>query len=356
MSAILEEGIGFGGNDAQNPSPSPAKVIETKLNTKTPLTGDDILNAIKSVGSTDEDRAAQEEFARKHPYDTADAWFSRPKDPFTVNLSPPKYVTNLDPVLKELRPEMTTKPKIQEILDDANKNNPDYPAQKSKNFVETKKLLDTCREKMSNYPKYLSYEGSAVLCVMLSLKPDAATAHISNLPLVDQQTIRALVPEKVNKNLDNFTVKFDENKDFQLQFSYRTGPEVGDIDIIKLNMFNTVAHPRTSDIAQDGVNVVPVEDDGDVVKVGGKIFVDKRTIRTILGHPAKESSPKQNVDEEPFQKRQAVAGRNAYEIRADVLQMAIDWTRGEHVSSKYTRPEDVLQLAKQFYTFVENKR
>jgi len=173
------------------------------------------------------------------------------------------------------------------------------------------------------------------------------------LPVVDQVTIKSLVPEKVVKELDIFSVKFDETKDFVIKASYRVGPEIGDIEIITVNMFNSVAHPRSSDISNSG-GAIAVEDDGDVVKVGGKIVVDKRTIRTILGHPA--PAIKHDSEEEPLQKRQPITGRNAYEIRADVLQMAIDWSRGETVANNYTRPDDIIKLAKQFYTFVENKR
>jgi len=52
------------------------------------------------------------------------------------------------------------------------------------------------------------------------------------------------------------------------------------------------------------------------------------------------------------------AGKNAYEIRADVLKMAIDWSSLEDGSKRFVKPSDdeLLNLAKKFYTFVENRR
>ena len=51
-------------------------------------------------------------------------------------------------------------------------------------------------------------------------------------------------------------------------------------------------------------------------------------------------------------------GKNAYEIRADVLKMAIDWSSLEDGSKSFRKPseDEVLNLAKKFYAFVENKR
>jgi hypothetical protein len=52
------------------------------------------------------------------------------------------------------------------------------------------------------------------------------------------------------------------------------------------------------------------------------------------------------------------AGKNAYEIRADVLQMAIEWSKFNSTGNGFIKPSDdqLLTLAKKFYTFVENRR
>jgi hypothetical protein len=51
-------------------------------------------------------------------------------------------------------------------------------------------------------------------------------------------------------------------------------------------------------------------------------------------------------------------GKNAYEIRADVLQMAISWSSLEETNKPFVKASDdqLLNLAKKFYAFVENKR
>jgi len=52
-------------------------------------------------------------------------------------------------------------------------------------------------------------------------------------------------------------------------------------------------------------------------------------------------------------KKQKVAGRNAYEIRADVLEMALDWVKENKKSG--TDENDVIEVAEAFYKFVEHK-
>ena len=52
-------------------------------------------------------------------------------------------------------------------------------------------------------------------------------------------------------------------------------------------------------------------------------------------------------------KKQINSGKNAYEIRADMLELAYKWSSQ---GGKFTSPEDIIEIAKQFYRFVENKR
>ncbi len=54
----------------------------------------------------------------------------------------------------------------------------------------------------------------------------------------------------------------------------------------------------------------------------------------------------------------AKSGKNAYEIRSDVLQMAITWSSIEEPGKSYKKPSDdeLVSLAKKFYAFVENRR
>lgn len=52
--------------------------------------------------------------------------------------------------------------------------------------------------------------------------------------------------------------------------------------------------------------------------------------------------------------------KNAYEIRADVLSMALNWIKFKHDAYGYTQhnstEDDVLSIALKFYKFVENRR
>jgi len=362
MSAILEEGIGFGG---------PASIAE--------------------------DKEKQEKFAKDHPYDTAEANFPhKSEDPFRVDLSPPKYVTNLDVALKdasEIRnqsinnarvaleaafsekykamvsgsknivpqkstnlqqvEEGVTEAEIDEIVKELEGECCDNTEDKEevkvdKRHAETVQMIKTFREKVAKYPKHLSYEGSMVLCVMLALK-EIAHPSLNNLPMVDQELIRALVPQKFLGDLDYFTVTFDDEKDFSMKFVCRNESEP-----YLMTMFNSVAHPRPEDLKDRGAGVVPVEKDGDRISIGGKILMNKKGVKRLIGvEPLKRDAKRQESDEDAIPRRQAVAGRNAYEIRADVLQMAIDWsTRNDEKTSD----DDVVDLAKKFYQFVENKR
>jgi len=222
----------------------------------------------------------------------------------------------------------------------------------SKNVQEAKKLLTTFRKKMTEYPKHLSYEGSMVLCVLLAMKP-IACVNINNIPTVDQTLIRELLVLKSgiepSEFIGTFDVKFDNNKDFILIFNPPANK-----DII-LHLFNTVAHPRPIDLKES--NDVPVENDGEKIAVGGRIHLNKKNIQKLVGIEPREEKLN-DTDERQYTPPTKQIGRNAYEIRADVLQMAIDWAKTEDGHGQYTKPsdDDVIALAKKFYSFVENRR
>ena len=285
MSAILEEGIGFGGNNTQsNQAPVPNPPPKTSYNDVTPVLKD----------------------------------------------------------IREVRQQ-----KLEEAKTALENSFP--PAVKSKAIQETEKLISTFRQKMADYPKCMSYEGSMVLCVLLSMKKVAAVS-MRNIPSVDQALIRRLLPKEAE--VSSFDVKFDDNKDFILIFNPTTS------DHLTLTLFNTVAHPRPEDLV---VNAdVQVESQGDDIAVGGgKIKMNRKIIQRLFGHEtsAEKSDSRDEQDDSP-QRRPAATNRNAYEIRADVLQMAIDWARIEDSGGGYKKPSEdqLLQLARKFYSFVENRR
>lgn len=93
-----------------------------------------------------------------------------------------------------------------------------------------------------------------------------------------------------------------------------------------------------------------------VVTAIEKKEASKKMIETFTANLQKMAEEARHKEE----KKEAVAkaGKNAYEIRADVLQMAIDWARIEEPNVTYHKPSDdeLLALAKKFYAFVENRR
>jgi len=79
-----------------------------------------------------------------------------------------------------------------------------------------------------------------------------------------------------------------------------------------------------------------------------------------------------NLTSFPGQSQPQSVNKNAYEIRTDILAMALDWVRWQTEASleitnrrgnnKFLEPSQlpnsdmVLEIAKKFYSFVENRR
>jgi hypothetical protein len=175
-----------------------------------------------------------------------------------------------------------------------------------------------------------------------------------NLPSVDQELIKSIIPPKFVKELDYFEVEFDDDKDFNFKFNAEDGSHH------EMIMFNSVAHPRPEDIS-NGQGEIRVDENGEKLVIGDKISITKMRNRfqrlAGINPELKSKSPiaesnRKNIDEDYLPVRQPVAGRNAYEIRADVLQMAVDFMKKKELSNE----DEVLIVAKKFYSFVENKR
>lgn len=90
----------------------------------------------------------------------------------------------------------------------------------------------------------------------------------------------------------------------------------------------------------------------------------KARFSKIVNFPAKDVSPEVSkcvaADEKTFQSTDfKTVNKNAYEIRADVLGMALDWVRFKKESGSQPiiqSDDDVLSTAQKFYKFVENRR
>lgn len=223
----------------------------------------------------------------------------------------------------------------------------DSPA-KAKSIEESKKLLTSFKENLATYPKPLTYEGSVVFCVAISVS-EGTGISLQGLPQSDRELILSQLPPDAEVKLSKFeasiNIDFDEVRDFVLSYHVK-----GIKDPVKLKYFNTVIHPQKLPETN-----VPVEKEGGKVTVGTHLVLDQRRIAKLVGIAPHEKHKEKEEEEDASQRRQPVAGRNAYEIRADVLQMAIDWVRSK---DEYNQKDenDVLQLAKKFYSFVEDRR
>src|SRR5271169_5630049 len=72
--------------------------------------------------------------------------------------------SDLNAIIEEIggNPVMTPIAKVIETC-----NQPNESPAKQKSIGEAKKLLETFNDKLKNYPKYLTYDGSVVLCVAI---------------------------------------------------------------------------------------------------------------------------------------------------------------------------------------------
>ena len=207
---------------------------------------------------------------------------------------------------------------------------------------ETKKVIQSFHKNMATYPKYISHEGSTVLCVLLSMEPHPSV-RMDGIPASDRDILRHSIPDTLlESDFDDIRVEFDEQKDFVVTFLEK------DVVIHTIRLFNTVIHPQNIQVP---TSVVDVED-GDKISIGGKVVMDKNAVKKLIGFKPELPSKKEEEKDEP--RRQQVVGRNAFEIRTDIMQMALDWSTKN--GKPNMTPDEVVNIAKKFYTFVENKR
>jgi hypothetical protein len=300
--------------------------------------------------------------------------FTGHKDAPNIQPYPPTGSINLDPLLEKARQiklSAEKKTKIYKSIEDDTievtendiddlvdeleiETKPSIDLRK-KSYEETKKIVDNFRDKMANPPKYMSYEGSMVICVLLSMS-NPATVRMKGLPAVDQELIKSLFNNDYGKEITCISVQFDYNKDFACSYVYADKLESTFV------LVNTVAHPRDEDLkgttAGDKRGDVPVENDGDKIAVGNTIVIDKKNIKKLMGIDVPADKKEDIVERSVESSIIKTTNRNAYEIRSDVLKMAIEWSMVEDRTSNYKKPTDdqLLNLARKFYQFVENKR
>jgi len=213
---------------------------------------------------------------------------------------------------------------------------------------ETKKVIQSFHKNMATYPKYISHEGSTVLCVLLSMEPHPSI-RMEGIPASDRDILRHSIPDTtlLEADFDDIRVEFDEQKDFIVTFLEK------DVVLHTIRLFNTVIHPQNIHVP---TSVVDVED-GDKISIGGKVVMDKNAVKKLIGFKPELPSKKEEEKEEP--RRQQVVGRNAFEIREDIIECSIDLVKFSSLTGKRdisSLTDEVLKTASKLYEFVENKR
>ena len=247
--------------------------------------------------------------------------------------------------------------------------------------------ISNFKKNMVNYPQYVSYETATVLNVAVALENEVL---LNNLPDDDKKVIHEQLDKQENSNIirEKFTVKLDGTKDFELIFKVTSKlenedeneDEITEIDLDKLikklesavdhptndktvtiRLFNAVIHPK-----------IPVSTYGIPIKIDGELFtsdsppaitIENNNLNINTGskdrfqHLAGISTdkPKKTTEDIGSDVKRIIepnigknSNRNAYEIRLSTLELA--------ASSVGDRdPDKILDTAKKFYKFVENK-
>lgn len=213
----------------------------------------------------------------------------------------------------------------------------------NKKISDTKIFLQNFKNKVEAPQHFISYEGSMVLLVLHSLNIEGIT---HNLPQIDQKLIREVVPG-INSI---FTIKLNEHKDFVLGFNKN------DKQYNSYSFVNTVANPRTEDLKEfEPGPSIHVNENENKINIGfGAVEVDKTLVSKIINWDKKVSQSESN-DQPPMIN---TVNKNAYEIRNDVLGMALDWVRFKKECNPQHpfSDEDLLSTTQKFYKFVENKK
>lgn len=230
----------------------------------------------------------------------------------------------------------------------------------------TKKLVDAFRDNMKKEVEYLSYEGSVSVLVQMSLKPkteEFITVKLSSLPEVDRETIRRSFSLK--HHVETIPFGLDEHQDFMVGYADKVFGEK------YVTFINTVVNPRPEDL-KDVVPAPTLKDE--VIDPVIKTAVSQKDRMARLVNYGKEPhKPDSGTPEPPpafIPPQMNTVNKNAYEIRADVLKMSMEFfkwqyevkvniDRENHVpvdGKDSPSSEKALEMAKKFYQFVENKR
>jgi hypothetical protein len=195
---------------------------------------------------------------------------------------------------------------------------------------------------------WLSHEGSTIVCALISVSSaGSTTVNMSQLPENDRILVNSAVQKITGKPYEGkaLLAKFDDFKNFI--FETRNSNSKNDVCFTFGNRVSSIPPNESS---RFGSSDVKVERKGKDVVIGDRIIVDKSKLQTLA---QTYNEPQSNGRDWSKEKKPKVSGRNAYEIRADVLEMALDWIKYKNEPS--SDEEEVLRIAEFFYEFVEQK-
>jgi len=216
----------------------------------------------------------------------------------------------------------------------------------NKNFtIEPRKLSDaeqaekSFRENKNVTIQWVSYEGSMIMCSLIAVSDDDS-AYVSLLQLPEGD--REIIMNRTNFQVTHgFRAKFDQYKNFLCS---------ADNCPVEFTLGNRVASIPPNEAGKGGSDV-KIERKGKDIVIGDRIKLEKNRIQNLV-NPTDPTNNGANRGS-GFVSRPKATGRNAYEIRADVLEMALDWAKTH--GDKKLDTDDVLDIAEAFYGFVEHK-
>ncbi len=207
---------------------------------------------------------------------------------------------------------------------------------------ETDKVIKKFLENRSEPIQWISHEGSMILCSLIAISDgDGAWININQLPDEDKEIVFGFTKKPVT----GFWADLDQYKNFECSID---SEEKGGGSNFTLG--NRIASIPPSEATGRPVDV-KIEKKGKDIIIGNQIKLEKNRMQNLV-HPTDPTNNGTNRGN-GFVPRQKVAGRNAYEIRADVLEMALDWAKSN--GDKKMDTDDVLDIAEAFYGFVEHK-
>lgn len=216
---------------------------------------------------------------------------------------------------------------------------------------------DVDKEAVKNFLKaglqklqWLSYEGSLIVSALIGVSEnEIKTIKLVQLPECD----RIILQEQIDiPNASSLVVDFDKYKNFVFRIDGFSKQEF----IFGNRVVSIPPEESTRYGKGDDVNV---EQKGKEILIGDRIKLDKGRIQNLVQKPDSLYHPHTETQStKEFQSRPKVSGRNAYEIRADIIENAIEILRisNNKTGLDYTSLTDgVLEIAEKLYDFVKHK-